>query len=109
MAEASLDELEVLLVEDEVELLEEADELTPGLPRPAVLTTVTRRSVVLPPVMVTLRPPRLPRRRGTMSEEYFSAAVTPVTRKVLSTLPFVTLAVRTVGAPPFFRGSLSAE
>lgn len=61
VVEASPDELEEPL-EDEDELAAEADELAPGLPPPAVLTTVTWRTVALPPVMVTLMPPRLPRR-----------------------------------------------
>lgn len=86
-------------VAPEAEVLDGVDALeaegAPVLLRPAVLTTVIWRMVVLPPVMVILRPPRRPRSRGTMRELYFSAAVTPVRRRVSSTVPRVTLAVRT--------------
>lgn len=102
--ELSLDE------ETEVTLPDEADEApeedAPLVP--AVLTTVIWRTVALPPVIVTLMPPRFPRSRGAISEEYFSAAVTPVTRRVSSTVPFATVAVRTATAPDF-RADLSAE
>jgi hypothetical protein len=91
----------VVVEEDDVDepaavaVLEEV-EAAPGVPPPAVLTTVIWRTVALPPVMVTLRPPRFPRSCGTMSEEYRSAEVTPVRRMVSSTVPLLTAATRTL-------------
>jgi hypothetical protein len=106
--DASVEEVVELLDEEAEE--EDEEDPAPGLPPPAVLTTVTWRTVVLPPVIVTLMPPRLPRNCGTMSEEYFSAAVAPVMRKVLSTLPLAIATVRTADSPDFFCcESLSAE
>ncbi len=84
------------LPEEEEEEDDDVGELALLPLRPAVLTTVICRMVGFAD-MLALIPPRFPRSRGTIRETYFSAAVTPVTRRVSSTAPFVTAAVFTEG------------
>jgi hypothetical protein len=118
--ELELDELDELDEEDDEDELEEllnrlvaavnaeealGAELVEGLLEELELAELDEEpldGVELPPEPEESRPKplRLPARFGVMSEAYWAAAVTPVSRRVRSTGPGTTKAVRIVDGPP---------